>query len=221
MFRDREDAAVRLARRLQGRRLVNPLVLAIPRGGVVTGAVLARELGAELDVVLARKLRAPGCLELALGAVAEDGRVYLNPDGWGTFRLSDDYLAAEYRHQLAEVARRQRLFRGVRPPAPVAGRSVIVTDDGIATGATMIAALQTVRPQGPRELIVAVPVASPDRLDAVRPWCDEVVCLRAPEGFHAIGRFYEDFTQVEDRQALELLRRHARAPEPVGQSGEA
>jgi predicted phosphoribosyltransferase len=116
-----------------------------------------------------------------------------------------DYLTEERRHQLNEMARRKKLFRSVRPPTPVAGRSVIVTDDGIATGSTMIAALQTLKTQKPREVIVAVPVASPDRLAEVRRWCDDVVCLLAPEEFWAIGQFYEDFIQVEDEEVIQLL----------------
>jgi predicted phosphoribosyltransferase len=211
MFRDREDAARRLAAKLKGRDLHDPLVLAIPRGGVVTGAVLARELGADLDVVLSRKLRAPGQPELAVGAISEDGRVYLNHHAQAFLDVMEEYLPQERRHQLAEIARRKKLFRAVRPQAPLAGRSVIVTDDGIATGSTMIAALQAVRTQNPREVIAAVPVASPDRLEEVRRWCDDVVCLLCPEEFWAIGQFYEDFTQVEDEQALELLRRAAPA----------
>lgn len=213
MFVNREDAAHQLAQRLKGRELHDPLVLAIPRGGVVTGAELARELGAELDVVLSRKLRAPGQPELAIGAVTEDGRVYLNRFAQEVLDLTDEYLAEERDHQLAEIARRQRLFRGVRPKAPVAGRSVIVTDDGIATGATMIAALQVVKAEGARDIIVAVPVASPDRLAEVRRWCDEVVCLLAPKRFWAIGQFYGDFTQVEDEQVVTLLREFASAPQ--------
>jgi predicted phosphoribosyltransferase len=211
MFVNREDAAHQLAQRLKGRQLHDPLVLAIPRGGVVTGAELARELGAELDVVLSRKLWAPRQPELAIGAVAEDGRVYLNNYAQEVRDLSEDYLTEERNHQLAEIARRRQLVRRVRPQAPVADRSVIVTDDGIATGSTMIAALQVVKAQRPREVIVAVPVASPDRLTEVRRWCDDVVCLLAPESFWAIGQFYEDFTQVEDRQVVALLREFAPA----------
>jgi predicted phosphoribosyltransferase len=216
MFRNREDAARQLAQRLQGRELRDPLVLAIPRGGAVTGAVLARELGADLDVVLSRKLRAPMQPELAVGAVSEDGRVYLDPQAQEVLDLPEDYLAQERRHQLGEIARRKKLFRGVRPPAPVAGRSVLVTDDGIATGSTMIAALQALKPQHPRELIVAVPVASPDRLAEVRRWCDDVVCLLSPEEFWAIGQFYDDFTQVEDDEVIRLLRAFAPATQPTG-----
>jgi predicted phosphoribosyltransferase len=206
MFRNREDAARQLAEKLKGRDLHDPLVLAIPRGGVVTGAVLAQEIGADLDVVLSRKLRAPGQPELAIGAVSEDGRAYLNQYAQEVMDLAHDYLIDERRHQLSEIRRRKQLFRAVRPQAPIAGRSVIVTDDGIATGSTMIAALQVVKAQNPREVIVAVPVASPDRLEEVRRWCDEVVCLLSPQDFWAIGQFYADFQQVEDKQAIDLLR---------------
>jgi len=205
MFRNREDAAHQLAVELKGRKLCDPLVLAIPRGGVVTGAVLAQELGAELDVVLSRKLRAPDQPELAIGAVSEDGHVFLNHYAQEILDLTEDYLATECRHQLDEIARRKKLIRGVRPQAPIAGRSVIVTDDGIATGSTIIAALQVVKAQKPRELIVAVPVASPDRLQDVRRWCDDVVCLLSPHNFWAIGQFYKEFAQVEDGQVIDLL----------------
>jgi predicted phosphoribosyltransferase len=212
MFRNREDAGRRLARRLKGRALHDPLVLAIPRGGIILGAVLARKLGADLDVVLSRKLRAPSQPELALGAVCEDGEVFLNRDMQEGLDLSPQYLEDERRHQLAEIARRKQLFRAARAKAPVAGRSVIVTDDGIATGATMISALHVVKAQGAREVIVAVPVASPGRLAEVRRWCDDVICLLAPANFWAIGQFYEDFTQVEDEEVVALLRAFAPAP---------
>ncbi len=215
MFRNRQDAARRLAARMKGRVLHDPLILAIPRGGVPVGAVLARELGAELDVVLSRKLRAPEQPELALGAVSEDGEVYLNPEFEAYRDVAADYLEAERQHQIAEMARRRTLFRAVRPAATVAGRSVIVTDDGIATGATMIAALRTVRAQSPRELIVAVPVGSPERLREIRRHCDELVCLRSPRTFWAIGQFYRDFTQVDDDEVVRLLRDMAGAPVPT------
>ncbi len=212
MFRNREEAARLLARRLKGRSLRDPLVLAIPRGGVVTGAVLARELGAELDVVLSRKLRAPFQPELAVGSIAENGQVYLEPHARESLELTEAYLDRERQHQLDEIARRKALIRGVRPPAPIKGRSVIVTDDGIATGSTMIAALQVARAQEPHELIAAVPVAPPDRLAEVARYCDEVVCLLTPAEFWAIGQFYEDFDQVEDTEVVELLRSATAAP---------
>src|SRR5579884_1986148 len=205
MFRDRADAALQLAARVKGRDFRAPLVLAIPRGGIVTGAGLAREMGADLDVVLARKLRAPGHPELAIGAVSESGDLLLNRHAEEFAEPFRDYLESERRHQMAEIARRQKLFRGARPAAPVADRSVIVTDDGIATGSTMIAALKAVRAKEPFELIVAVPVASPDRLEEVRRWCDEVVCLLCTEDFWAVGQFYEDFRQVEDEEVVSLL----------------
>jgi predicted phosphoribosyltransferase len=206
VFRNREDAAHQLADKLKGRVLENPLVLAIPKGGVVIGAVLARELGAELDVVLSRKLRAPGQPELAIGAVSEDGQVYLSQHAQQFLDVMRNYLEDECRCQLTEIAQRQKLFRGIRPQAPVAGRSVIVTDDGIATGATMIAALQTIKKQNSCEVIVAVPIASPDRLAEVGHWCDDLVCLLASDEFWAIGQFYDDFTQVDTGQAIDLLR---------------
>jgi predicted phosphoribosyltransferase len=216
MFHDRQDAAYQLAKKFKGRKLRDPLVLAIPRGGVATGAVLARELGAELDVVLSRKLRAPEQPELAIGAVSEDGSVYFNHHAQQYLDLMEEYLAEEREHQMAEIARRKKLFRAVRPRASISGRSVIVTDDGIATGSTMIAALQTVRTRKPHELIVAVPVASPDRLEEVAHWCDEVVCLLSPQVFWAIGQFYEDFRQVEDEEVVEMLREFAPAASAAG-----
>jgi predicted phosphoribosyltransferase len=205
-FRDREDAARHLATLLKGRDLRDPVVLAIPRGGVVTGAILARELGADLDVVLSRKLRAPMQPELAVGAVGEDGHVVFNPAIRDYMNVPDEYLEDEKRHQLAEIARRKKLVRGVRPAVPLAGRSVIVADDGIATGSTMIAALQTARAQHPHELIAAAPVGSPDRIAEIRRWCDEVVCLLTPGDFWAIGQFYDYFYPVEDDEMLQILR---------------
>ena len=206
MFRDREDAAYQLAHALKNRQLHDPLVLAIPRGGLVLGAVMARELDAELDVILSRKIRAPGQPELAVGAISEEGRIYLSHYAKVFEDLTQDYLDEEQQYQLAEIARRKQVYRAIRPRALMEGRSVIVTDDGIATGSTMIAALQVVRLHHPQELIVAVPVASPDRLAEVQHWCDDVVCLLVPQDFYSVGEFYRDFSQIEDEQAVELLR---------------
>ncbi len=167
---------------------------------------MAQELGGDLDVVLARKLRAPGQPELAIGAIAENGQVHLNERAVEALGVSDEYLDEEKRHQLSEIARRKRLFRSARSEATVSGRTVIVTDDGIATGSTMMAALQTIRPQRPRELIVAVPVAPFDRLPAFRKRCDKLVCLLSPAEFWAVGQFYEDFRTVEDEDVVELLK---------------
>jgi predicted phosphoribosyltransferase len=218
IFADREEAGWMLVARLRvegfnGPRkgeTEKPLVLAIPRGGVEIGAVLARGLGAELDVVLSRKLRAPHQPELALGAVSETGEVYLNDFAKAMSEAGEAYLQAERNLQLAEISRRRELFRAVRPQAEVAGRTVILTDDGIATGATMIAAIRTVRAAGAKWVVVAVPVGAPERLAVIRPLCDRLLCLEEPEAFWAIGQFYRDFTQVEDDRVVELLRDYGR-----------
>jgi predicted phosphoribosyltransferase len=207
MFHDRTDAAKQLAEVIRNRHLKNPLVLGIPRGGAVTAAVLAEEIGAEMDVVLARKLRAPDAPEYAIGAISETGEVYFNHAVHQVPGLSDEYVHQECQYQLQEIERRKKMFRAVRPVAPIADRSVIVADDGIATGSTMIAALQAIRVQHPLSLVVAVPVASPDRLREVRHWCDDAVCLLTPRFFHAVGQFYEDFEPVGDEEVLELLHR--------------
>lgn len=211
MFANRADAARQLAEKLMAIELIDPLVLAIPRGGVITGAVLARELGADLDVVLSRKLRAPFQPELAIGAVGEDGKVYLNRRHEKEVAIDPEYLERERKHQVAEIARRQKLFRAVCPRAPIVGRSVILTDDGIATGSTMIAGLHVVKSKGPHETIVAVPVAPPERLEAIRQLCDRTVCLLTPPDFYAIGQFYLDFEPVEDVEVVRLLRDFAPA----------
>jgi putative phosphoribosyl transferase len=212
MFHDRAGAAKELAEVVRHRHLKNPLVLGIPRGGAVTAAVLAEEIGAEMDVVLARKLRAPDAPELAIGAICETGEVYFNHAVHQAPGLSDEYVHQECQIQLQEIERRKKMFRAVRPAAPIAGRSVIVTDDGIATGATMISALQATRVHKPLSLIAAVPVASPDRIREVRHWCDDVVCLLTPRFFYAVGQFYEDFEPVSDEQVMELLHRAMHSP---------
>lgn len=205
-FRDRAAAGRLLAQRLQGRRLVRPLVLAIPRGGVLCGAALAEGLHSELDVVLVAKLRAPYQPEYAIGAVTEEGDIYLNPEAADVPGVTHEYLQQQRQQQMATIAQRSRLLRGVRPAAEVRGRSVIITDDGLATGSTAIAALQSLQRRGPQELILAVPVAPPDRLREVGRFCDETVCLHAPADFWAVGTYYDDFTPVDDQTAAEVLR---------------
>jgi predicted phosphoribosyltransferase len=206
MFNDRDEAGWMLVERLRGESVEKPIVLAIPRGGVEVGAALARGLGCELDVVLSRKLRAPHQPELALGAVSESGEVYLNHFAAAMTDAGDAYIEAERTRQMAEIVRRRTLLRAVRPQADVLGRTVILTDDGIATGATMIAALKTVRAEGAKEIIVAVPVGAPDRIDAIRPLCDRVECLIEPADFWAVGQFYRHFEQVDDDRVVQLLR---------------
>jgi predicted phosphoribosyltransferase len=209
MFRHRADAGHWLAEDLKDRKFIDPLILAIPRGGIVIGDVLATELLADLDVVLARKLRCPSQPELAIGALSEDGKVYLNESVAEVLQLAPEDLAEERELQMAEMKRRQALFRSIRPQAPVADRSIIVTDDGIATGSTMLAALHWLQRQKPFEVVVAVPVASPDRLEPIRAWCDEVLCLLQPHNFWAVGQYYHDFQPVSDEEVISILRRYA------------
>ena len=211
LFDDREDAGRRLGERLRDLALCRPLVLAIPRGGVEVGAPLARALDAELDVVLSRKLRAPGQPELALGAVSESGEMHLDYDTIAMTEAARSYLEEERTRQMAAIEYRVKLFRAARPKADVAGRSVIITDDGIATGSTMIAALRTVRAWNPREIIVAIPVAPSDRLEEVRPLCDRLVCLSVPYEFWAVGQSYRGFAQVSDERVVQLLADHMRS----------
>lgn len=213
-FENREQAGWMLVDRLRARGVgsgtAKPLVLAIPRGGVEVGAAIARGLGAELDVVLSRKLRAPHQPELALGAVSETGEIHLNHFASAMTDAGEAYIAAERARQMEEIERRKAIFRAIRPKAAIQGRTVIVTDDGLATGATMIAALRTVRSAGPHEIVVAVPVAAPDRLDAIRGLCDRIECLIEPTDFWAVGQFYRSFEQVSDERVCDLLREFGR-----------
>jgi predicted phosphoribosyltransferase len=206
VFRDREDAGLQLAHRLACRPLHDPLVLAIPRGGVVVGAALAHALGADLDVVLTHNLCDPDDRALALGAIAETGQLHLNRRGEEVADDLEEYLVEEGRYQTAELARRKHFYRGGRPAARIEDRSVVVVDDGLATGATMIAALKAVRDRHPREVIVAVPVLASAELEAVGRWCDEVVHVLAPRWIPAIDQVYEAFPLVEDETVAELIR---------------
>jgi predicted phosphoribosyltransferase len=204
-FRNRTDAGLRLAEALAVLELTSPVVLGIPRGGMIIAAVLADRLHADLDVMLSRKLPTPGQPELALGAISEDGHVVINPDVARLVELDEHELESLRRHEADEIARRKRLFRGDRPAVNVRDRSVIVTDDGIATGATMIAALQELRNRQPKEIILAVPVASASRLKEVSLWADRTVCLYDTDDFYAVGQFYDDFRQVDDSEVLAIL----------------
>jgi predicted phosphoribosyltransferase len=204
MFESRVDAARRLAKALAGYKGRNPLVLAIPRGAVEMGRVLADELGGELDVVLVRKLRSPYSAEFAVGSIDETGWAYV-ADHARSAGADERYLQGEQRTQLETLRRRRAEYTPARPPIDPKGRIVIVVDDGLATGATMIAALHAARAKGPERLVCAVPVAAPDSLELVRPYADEVVCLEAPPEFYAVGQFYREFGQVEDERVVELL----------------
>ncbi len=205
MFFDREDAARRLAERLMAYWGQNPLVLAIPRGAVRMGRIIAERLKGEFDVVLVRKLRAPQQPELAIGSVNESGWTYL-ADYAQAYGADTAYIETEKRRQLQTIARRRAQYTPIRAPRDPAGRIVIVIDDGLATGATMISALHGLRADKPARLICAVPVAPPDTVAKVAALADEVVCLQTPEFFQAVGQFYRHFDQVEDEEVIELLK---------------
>ena len=206
VFEDRTDAARQLMAALARYRGKRPLVLAIPRGAVPMGRLIADALGGELDVVLVRKLGAPGNPEFAVGAVDEAGWEYI-ADYAAEMGASKTYLAEEADAQLATMRARRATYTPARAPIDPAGRIVIVVDDGLATGATMMAALHSVRARGPKRLVCAVPVAAPESLEKVRPHADEVVCLDTPAAFHAVGQFYRTFGQVEDREVVAALAR--------------
>lgn len=217
-FANRAEAGRLLARELLEEKPMHPVVLAIPRGGIEVAAPLAAALSADLDVVLARKLRAPYQRELAIGAISENGEVVFADDPTLVPGVTAAYVAEERARQMEEIARRRTMYRAVRPAVPLVHRHVIVTDDGIATGSTMIAALQTVRRMDIAHVTVAIPVASSDRLKSIRPLCDRLVCLLVPETFLAVGQFYESFEQVEDERVVELLEASIVATKPPGPS---
>lgn len=207
-FRDRLEAAELLARKLSHLRADKPLVLAIPRGAVPMGRVIADALDGELDVVLVRKLGAPGNPELAVGSVDESGHMYVAEHA-RAMGVSERYLEREKQAQIEIMRKRRSEYTPVRAPIDPAGRVVIVVDDGIATGSTMIAALRAVRARKPKRLIAAVGVAPPETLARLRQEADEVVCLEVPEYFYAVGQFFAEFPQVSDQEVIECLRRPA------------
>jgi putative phosphoribosyl transferase len=205
VFSDRRQAGTRLAEALGEYRGKGVVVLGIPRGGVPVAAEVARRLDAELDVIVARKLGAPISRELAVGAVTANGGRFLNEQLIRELEVSDAYLERVVAEEMAEAHRRETRFRGGRPLPSLAGRTVIVVDDGLATGATMLAAVRAVRKREPARLVVAVPVGSGQACAAVGQEADEVVCLSQPVPFFAVGAFYEHFEPTEDAEVERIL----------------
>lgn len=210
-FADRTEAGILLGRELLNEGIMHPgiVVLGIPRGGLAVAREVAHTLDADLDIVLSRKLGAPGNPELAIGAVAEDGKVFLHRMLMNSLGVSDAYIQEEKTRQMAEIARRSDLIRRILSGVPLTGRVVIVTDDGVATGATMQAALWVVKQEKPSRLICALPVGPEDTIIGLSQDAGDTICLRSPPDFAAVGQFYRIFPQVEDDEVLTIVRKEA------------
>ena len=207
-FRDRRDAGRQLAKKLSPfARQIDVLVLALPRGGVPVGYEVAQALGVPLDVFVVRKLGAPGQEELAMGAIASGGVRILNAEVVDGLGVSPGEIERATLVEKKELERRERLYRGDRPPLDVHGRTVIIVDDGLATGSTMRAAVHALRAQNPKAVVVAVPVAAADTCKQFREEFGEMVCLHAIDPFYAVGAWYEDFGQTSDEQVRQCLER--------------
>ena len=219
-FKNREEAATLLADRLAVYRRQHPLVLGVPRGAVPMASIIADALGGDLDVVLVGKLRAPGQPELTIGAVDAAGAVLKGEYFYIAF---DEYQREEVRAQQEILRKRREIYTPAQKAADSAGRVVIIVDDGIATASSMLSAIRSVRAQRPRKIVVAIGVAPPASLAAVRAEADEVVCLCSPENFSAVGQFFEDFSEVTDDMVVEALARPRKplAPRPAGRSADA
>ncbi len=205
-FGDRVEAGQLLGVALKHLHLQPDIILGIPRGGVIIAGQLAQILKTELDIVLTRKIGAPGNPELAIGAVGEEGHLYLNDDLAQALGADDEYIQKIKEHELSTIARRKDLFRAFHPKISLKGKTVIITDDGVATGATIQAAIWTIAQEKPKKIIVAVPVGALNSLEKLAQDGTQVICLRAPVDFRALGQFYDNFDQVDDRRVQEILR---------------
>jgi putative phosphoribosyl transferase len=220
-FKDRVEAGRTLGEQLRRHGYADQpdtLVLALPRGGVPVAYEVAKALHAPLDVFIVRKLGVPGHEELAMGAIATGGVRVLNDRVVQMLQVPNKWIDRVAQEELAELERRERDYRGDRPPPEIRGKTVIIVDDGLATGSTMRAATAALRQQGPARIVVAVPVAADETCDEFRAEVDEVICAITPEPFHAVGLWYEDFSQTTDAEVRELL---ARAPRAVSHSAGA
>jgi|WetSurMetagenome_2_1015567.scaffolds.fasta_scaffold244698_2 putative phosphoribosyl transferase len=205
-FHDRQEAGRLLAERLGEYIGENPVILGIPRGGIIIAREIAVELGGDIDIVLAHKLGTPGQSELAMGSVAEDGRLFLNDEAIGEMCISQQYIEKERERQLDVMQQRREVIRRVRPKVDMEGRVVIVTDDGVATGSTLQAAVWAIRLERPRRLVIALPVGPADAVSRLAEEADDTICLRIPPFFNAVGQFYTHFDPVEDDQVIKILR---------------
>lgn len=210
-FEDRKEAGRLLAASLKGLSGKDTVVLGIPRGGIVIANEISRALNSELDIILSRKIGAPGNPELAIGSVGENGRFFLNKNLALRVRADKTYIETEKARQLTEIKNRIRLFRQFKANVPLKGKTVIITDDGVATGATMQAALWECRGEDPKKLIAAVPVGARESVELLAEHADEMIVLRAPENLGAIGQFYKNFEQTSDEEVLEILKQPAKA----------
>lgn len=206
-FKDRAHAGRHLAERLMNYAgAADTVVLGLPRGGVVVAREIADQLGLPLDIFLVRKLGVPGYEELAMGAIASGGIRVMNEEVMRQISISESAIESVTRREEQELKRREAAYRGNRPPLSVKGLTVILVDDGLATGATMRAAVKALRRQEPRKLVIAVPTASPDVCDEFRAEVDEILCGMTPSPFHAVGAWYEDFSQTTDEEVQQLLK---------------
>ena len=208
MFRDRRDAGIQLAGRLKHYKdYEGALVLALPRGGVVTGFEIAHYLNAPLDVLIVRKIGFPGQPELAIGAISETETVVLNQSIISVYGVSNDYIQGEISRQKEEIIRRVELYRKGKKILEIEGKTIILVDDGVATGATVKAAIATLKKEKIKKLVVAMPVAPPDTAKELKGMVDEFICLETPWDFMAVGSYYDDFTQVSDTEVVEMLQK--------------
>lgn len=204
---NRREAGMQLASRLEIYREREPLILAVPRGGVVVAELIHKTLGGELDVIITRKIGAPHQRELAIGATSGDGLVMLNDDLVSRLGVFPDYIQKTAEKEQAEIVRRLKKYRGSRPLPNIEGRLVLVVDDGVATGYTLLTALKSLRQHNPAELALAVPVGPPETFARLKKEVDALVYLEAPVDFAAVGQFYRDFSQVSDDEVVEILNR--------------
>lgn len=206
MFENRRDAGKQLADELKTRNYDDPVIIAVPRGGVPLGIEVATALNAPLDLVIPRKIGAPGNPEYAVGAVTEDGSIVTNESAVKSTGATEEYIRRAAEEQRQEVERRLQEYRGDRDPTDVTEKTVIIVDDGVATGTTLKAAIKSIRRRGPSHLVVAVPVGSASSIQEIRRLADDVICLDTPSHFGAVGQYYRSFPQTTDDEVKKLLK---------------